>query len=221
MAVKYKFRRADVDQPWSPARGWLLHSLRVRQAARKLGPGDNYQHRKWSDHHHQGEWSNKTNRESAVKEYLAAVKASHIGVFHSLRSGDRVIVSRTVEVQMKLVDTTGNARVDRAFTEILARWPHTDNWGTCACRDIAGTYDWSQHAYCNAIDVGAQRDTMHAISRYLVANADHLSVHTVIYAREAWSRDRPYWHYYDGVNPHYDHVHVDFDPQGSGYPACA
>lgn len=221
MAVKYRFRRADVDQPWSPARGWLLHSLRVRQASVKLGRNDDYQTRKWTGEHHQGEWSNKAPRSKTLPVFLEMIKASHVGAFFAMRSGDKVIVSRTVEVLMKIVDTTGNDRVDRAFTEILSKWPNIENWGTCACRDIAGSSTWSQHSWCNAIDMNGQDAVMLEISRWLVANADHLSVHTVIYARQAWSRETPYWHYYDGVNPHYDHVHVDFDPQGYGYPPCA
>lgn len=219
MSIKYRFRRSDLDQPWSLPREYMDHAARVREAVKKMGPGKDFQVRKWSGEH-KGTWGETMNRRTAIKQYLTLIKESHVGAYFSLRSGDKVIVSRTIENEIKVLDTDGNDRVDRAFTEILTHWPNAENWGICACRDVAGTSSWSQHAYCNAIDINSSSDSMYQIAGYLLQNANDLSVHTIIYHRQVWSRETPYWHYYDGVNPHYDHVHVDFDPQGAGTPPC-
>lgn len=89
---------------------------------------------------------------------------------------------------------------DRFNADILNRFPSI-RIEVSNCRKIAGSSRWSQHAYKNASDVFGPTGTLdrvaaHARSLNYVANV-------------LWR-----------VKNHYDHVHVDFHPQGRGTPNC-
>jgi hypothetical protein len=130
---------------------------------------------------------------------------------------------RAIKVHVKpdIMDTAGNARVDKAHTLLVQSFPgKLESWGICNCRQIAGTSSWSQHAYCNAEDWHASSTIMADMARLLVRRAKTLDVYHVIHERRIWTRGSG-WHSYGGSDPHVDHVHVDFAPQGDGWPACA
>lgn len=70
------------------------------------------------------------------------------------------------------------------------------------CRKIARSTHWSQHAYNNAVDVFGSKATLDKVAAFARARIN--SAHVL------WQ-----------VRDHYDHVHVDFHPQGQGLPNCA
>jgi len=79
-----------------------------------------------------------------------------------------------------------------------------------ACRPIDCVNkpcDWSQHAYGNALDIYALPKELDKIAVYLrsMGGASQLGVK---YA--AWR-----------VRNHFDHMHLDFWPTGTGTPSCA
>lgn len=127
------------------------------------------------------------------------------------------------EPEPPLINTPGNLFVDLVYTMVFAKFPKASNLGNCYCRHIAGSPDWSQHAYCNAQDFGAPSGTnfwptIEAIAHYLITNADRFGVNTVIWKDRIWTRGEGERSY--GGQYHY-HVHVDGFPNGVGTPDCA
>ena len=145
------------------------------------------------------------------------------GDFVVFRGDDkhRLIIAKKNIIYPKIIDTDGTAAVDLWHSEVFARFKgRLSSFGICSCRPIAGTSSWSQHAYCNAEDVHGSAAVMEEVWDYTIAHGVRLRVAHVIYARRIWQPGGGV-SYYGGTNPHYDHDHVDFLPQGSGLPACA
>lgn len=82
--------------------------------------------------------------------------------------------------------------------------------GTIARRNIKGTNTWSQHAFGNAVDVMTGTNTA---LRQAVANFSN--VHRVLLSIAHLLADP--W-YPSPLSNHYNHVHADFNPQGTGTP---
>lgn len=139
----------------------------------------------------------------------------------SLQTG--YVVQIRANVRFIIVDLhDGTDAIDHIYAAL--RWTFDKTWragSPFSCRRVAGTWTWSQHAWGNALDIFASRDTMYAISRFLARRSPRLPVQQVIYARQVWTSSSPYWHYYGGSNPHYDHVHVTGLPYRMGTPPCA
>lgn len=142
-----------------------------------------------------------------------AIKSRATGFVVLVRANVRFII-------VNLED--GSNAIDHIYAAL--RWTFKRTWragSPFACRRVAGTWTWSQHAWGNALDIFASRDRMYAISRFLARRAPRLPVQQVIYARQTWTSSASYWHYYGGSNPHYDHVHVTGFPYRTGTPPCA
>jgi len=86
--------------------------------------------------------------------------------------------------------------------------------GKCNCRKISGSNRWSQHAYCNALDIyhadwgyslnpthQAWLDEVHA---FIMEHFDDLSLRTVIWRKK----------------DHFNHIHIDPYPKGYSTPVC-
>lgn len=127
---------------------------------------------------------------------------------------------RVVETFPSPIPTTGNDRVDLGRGYWVSLKVGGESWGICSCRSIAGSSSWSQHAYCNAEDIHASASGMATIWSGFIAQAARLNVAHAIYNRRIWDPSQG-THAYGGSNPHTDHVHVDYSPQGSGTPPCA
>lgn len=82
--------------------------------------------------------------------------------------------------------------------------------GTIARRNIAGTSTWSQHAYGNAVDVmtGASTTLRKSVADFSNIHRSLLSIAHLL--ADPWYRSPR--------GDHYNHVHADFNPQGSGTP---
>jgi len=125
--------------------------------------------------------------------------------------------------------TGGNPPAASGVTPAAQNWmkkarvhfPQIASMQVWNCSMVPGTSVWSQHAFGNAVDNFSDPATMEALFHWAIANKQPLSLHTVIYNHRVWDRERPYIHPYTGTNPHTDHVHADFDPQGQGTPPCA
>lgn len=98
-------------------------------------------------------------------------------------------------------------------------------WGTSVrvstatvVRTIAGSTSWSQHAYGNAIDAFGSSIRLTAVASWAWRNSSKWSVRTIIHNRRVWTSYNPTWRTYTGVNPHTDHVHLDFNPKWEGTP---
>ncbi len=96
------------------------------------------------------------------------------------------------------------APVERARASLSQRFPGL-RMQVSSCRKIARSNTWSQHAFDNAIDIFASRQTLDMVAGFLRSNKGQLSINNIL-----WQ-----------VRDHYDHVHVDFYPKGIGKPVCA
>lgn len=94
-----------------------------------------------------------------------------------------------------------NARVMAYLGALNKEFPGWTNYGICNCRYIAGTHTWSQHAYCNAVDVHfGTMSQMDEVYKYFNARRGQFAIATLLWR----------------VPDHYDHVHADFQPQNAG-----
>lgn len=130
---------------------------------------------------------------------------------------DYTMLTRAVHVDPPVMQTAGTPAIDAIYTWLTDRFKgRWENWGICVCKRISGSSSWSQHAYCNAIDVGGPTNTLDLIAKAAVAatKAGEIPCDQVIW--KGWE------HIHGGnVYDHYDHVHLTGAPQRGGYPtAC-
>lgn len=136
-----------------------------------------------------------------------------IGPVYRVRTRDLGVVfaAREATPAAKLINTNGNAKIDRVWSYIKANYPNATFLGAYVCKDIAGTSTLSQHSYGNAIDAG--NVDLVKLAEDLVAHADELDLEHVIVHNRIWTRGQG-WHAYTGEY-HY-HVHADCAPNLSG-----
>lgn len=95
-------------------------------------------------------------------------------------------------------------------TQIRARFPGVrGNVGVLACRPIATSSKWSQHAHRNATDYYGSPADLAALYTWLTANRHALGAATICYDHKGGC-----------TTPHTDHLHVDAT-HITGTPACA
>lgn len=89
--------------------------------------------------------------------------------------------------------------------------PGIGTLGIFNCRDVVGTLGTpSVHGNGRAWDAKpATRARGDQLALELVAHHVELGVQAVIWWRRAWSVLRPYWHAYDGTDPHTGHLHIE------------
>lgn len=165
-------------------------------------------------------WTRWFSRKKAVHEYAERLRTRASGsIWYVQASSNKNSHLAKIIVKTIIYDTQGTPAIDRVITALKKKFDNWSVWGIFACRAVAGTSIWSQHAYANAVDLGASSTKMREIARFLSAHRE-LPVSQVIYARQVWTPISG-WHYYGGVNPHYDHVHVSGEPYMTGTPRCA
>lgn len=105
------------------------------------------------------------------------------------------------------------------LNDILRNFAHTYELGCYNPRNVRGSSSSrSLHAEGRAIDVGvpwgfkAIGDDLAALC---ILHSEEIQVQEVVYYRRIWSSTRPYWHAYDGENPHTDHVHIGLNWDGA------
>ncbi len=116
----------------------------------------------------------------------------------------------------KVIDTEGTQAIDIIVGTAATRYPSVLNYGIAACKRIAGSYSWSQHAYNNGVDFGGSTALLNDVANYL--NMLRIK-HYVPAAEILWQgRNLVNGHF---VSDHFDHVHVSGSPLMYGTPACA
>ncbi len=166
---------------------------------------------------------------SSVERGLPATMSRLALILRRSKNGDMVVIAsskggkvilRTVMVKVKIPDSPGTDPVDKFRAVVFSRWPTTESWGICNCRPIAGSNSWSQHSWCNAEDYHADEQTMKEITALGRNNWQLYRSGYVIHDKMV-SFEGDSSHVYNGVDPHYDHVHIDFTPERIGTPPCA
>lgn len=98
------------------------------------------------------------------------------------------------------------------------------NSGIYNCRLIDGTNARSTHSEGRAGDTGirpngrwptAPCSPVQALVEELVSHAHDLGVQQVIYARRYWRNTFGRWFPYNGISPHYDHIHWELTNEAS------
>jgi len=102
---------------------------------------------------------------------------------------------------------------DWAYQELKEAFPDL-RAGKCNCRKISGSSTWSQHSWCNALDIrhvdwGYSTHPTHQawldeVYEYIMAHFDELSIRVILWRR----RD------------HFNHIHIDGWPKGYRTPSC-
>ena len=108
----------------------------------------------------------------------------------------------------------GTKWADFALSELQERFPEL-RAGRCNCRKISGTNIWSQHAWCNALDLyhtdwGYSTNPTHqawldTVYDFIITYQDELSIRTRIWRKK----------------DHFNHIHIDPWPKGVRTPPCA
>jgi hypothetical protein len=130
---------------------------------------------------------------------------------------DFTVWARKVHIEPPTVNTPGTDAIDKVVAwlngNFKGRW---ENWGICVCKRIANSSSWSQHAYCNAIDIGGSTGNLDAIAKAATAAAKNGKIPADQVIWKGWE------HVHGGnVYDHYDHVHITGKPQRAGSPtAC-
>lgn len=100
-------------------------------------------------------------------------------------------------------------------------FPQITQVGIYNDRNIAGTNIKSAHAEGRAIDIHLnsldpeQRGLGDQLVLALIGKARSLGIDNVIWNRQIWSVNYAGPKLYSGVNPHTDHIHVEFTREGS------
>jgi hypothetical protein len=139
-----------------------------------------------------------------------------------------------------LTSTSVITRKCKRFNRVLNRSKVADliiQGEVFACKQIAGTSEWSQHSWGNAVDlmvklpgrppvavlhdlrIIAENAVTQGTKRTIANRGIRCAIERVIYDEKEWKRGSG-WFPYTG-EPHTSHVHVDFSPNFTGTPPCA
>jgi hypothetical protein len=147
----------------------------------------------------------------AASSYRGALEKNNVGDIRIITGKDTsaVVMTRKVEVvDVDYPDISSNATpaVKNLIKPLWDEYPQLASWGVFNCRRISGSSSWSQHAWADAIDLHAPTMAYgDQVNRWLNANKGRFNLTRVLWR----------------VAGHYDHLHVDFDPDRSGTPPCA
>lgn len=157
-----------------------------------------------------GKWSARfKNRAGALAALKTRLRKDQIGDAERVRCGNGAVirVRRVKPLSGTLPPTLVqcHATVQEIYRSVRDAFPGVTDWGGLVCRRASHNWSiWSQHAYGRAWDVHpssmAQGD---AIKRFVDEN---------------WgSKTKVVWR----VKAHWDHLHVELVPTGTGTPPCA
>jgi hypothetical protein len=147
--------------------------------------------------------------QEACKHFSDALKHNEVGdcrVMKDAPSSAKLLV-RKVNIPDVNYPSVGTAtdRVKNIIKPLWDEFPQLSSWGIYNCRRIAGSTSFSEHAWADAIDLHAPSMSYgDQVNRWLNSNKGRFDITRVLW-REA---------------NHYDHLHVDFDPDHSGTPPC-
>lgn len=167
-----------------------------------------------------GDWKSKKALPKALDEFewrLGLAEENDIVMLRSTSAG-KIIHLREILVETgpppgagKDINGYSSAtdNIQKLCDYIVDRGPGWVSWGICNCRRVAGSSTWSQHAWCNAIDVSWTSAAGKGFIDKLVADVKRDVPHLV--SQIIWR---------DGA-AHESHVHFSGAPYRNGTPPCA
>jgi hypothetical protein len=118
--------------------------------------------------------------------------------------------------------SSGPSRGALALREfMLARYPEASDGGIFNCRTVRGSAVPSIHGEGRAWDMmfpvrnGRGHPRGHEAVRELGAHGLRLGIQAIIFDRTIWSARSPSGRPYNGVHPHYDHLHIELTREAS------
>ncbi|MED3887998.1 transglycosylase SLT domain-containing protein [Priestia aryabhattai] len=103
--------------------------------------------------------------------------------------------------------------VEAWYRKVKDKFGPTRFMGAFNNRNVRGGSSKSMHAYGRAFDIGGSHDTMSKIAEWARTHMNNLQ-YAIYNRRIAGPGMGKPWRHYSGVNPHTDHVHLDFFPGG-------
>jgi Extensin-like protein C-terminus len=209
MAVLYRvsFKAASDKHlnDWFQGEGLGGAMERVRDRMQKQdGP--------WRQRDRGEEWGPPQQYAETLEKYRKALENNHEGDIRIMSpKSPRGAVIATRKIQVPDIDypnisSNATPRAKACVKPLWDEFPSLDYWGCYNCRHIAGSSSWSEHAWADALDVHAPTMAYgDKVYRWLMNNKGRLGITRVLWR----------------VAGHYDHLHIDFDPDHSGTPPCA
>lgn len=105
--------------------------------------------------------------------------------------------------------------VEAWYKKLKDKFGPTKFMGGYNNRNVRGGSSKSMHAYGRAFDIGGSAKTMSQIAEWARKHINNLQ-YAIYNRRIAGPGMGKPWRHYSGVNPHTDHVHLDFMAQGGG-----
>ncbi|MED3974616.1 transglycosylase SLT domain-containing protein [Priestia megaterium] len=105
--------------------------------------------------------------------------------------------------------------VEKWYNAVKSKFGPTRFMGAYNNRNVRGGSSKSMHAYGRAFDIGGSASTMKKIAEWARTHMNNLQ-YAIYNRRIAGPGMGKPWRHYSGVNPHVDHVHLDFMNQGGG-----
>ena len=104
----------------------------------------------------------------------------------------------------------GLAWANHVFNETKRAFPLVTNGGICVCKKISGTDTWSDHSWCNAVDIMCSGAYGMKVYHWLLARKGEFNIAYVCFQDLG------------GCNAadHMNHCHVSFAPIGGTPPNC-
>jgi hypothetical protein len=174
--------------------------------------------KRWKGPYIQGDWSEqkgwgapRQDWQEACSQFADALKKNGVGDTRVMKDvpTDAKIAVRKVEipdVDYPTISSNATPRVKAFVKPVWDEFPQLTSWGVFNCRHIAGSSSWSEHSWADAIDLHAPSMVYgDQVYRWCMSNKGRFDITRVLWR----------------VASHYDHLHVDFDPDHSGTPPCA
>lgn len=201
--VSFKLASDKTLGSWFPAQGLGAAMERVTNRMNKQdGP--------WRQRDRGEPWGRPRSFQDARERYRLALENNEIGDIRIMvDTQDAAIATRKVhivEVDFPTISSNATARAKAIVVPLWTEFPSLQYWGCYNCRHIAGSSSWSEHAWADAVDV--HPPTM--------AYGDRV-YHWLMAHKAEFGITRVLWR----VTGHFDHLHIDFDPDHSGTPPCA
>ena len=211
MAVQYrlnvKWKADNKLGDWFKPDGLGAVMDRVKDVSKRWeGP---YKQRNWGD---KDGWGQERTWNEAMKRFRTALGNNEVGDVRAITPNtpkDTFLAVRKVsviEVDFPSISSNATPRAKAIVKPLWAAFPQLHYLGCYNCRHIAGSSSWSEHSWADAIDIGPPNMAYgDKVYRWLMNNKGRFDITRVLWR----------------VSGHFDHLHIDFDPDHSGTPPCA
>lgn len=205
---------------WGVARS-LPETIEVLRTRLSPHRGESFAIRRRADE----EWSRRRNLDETLRLLRDRLDRAPYYEVWLVRAWADGYTERARKVDLNpavVMDTEGSPSVDIIAGTVFRRFPELQNWGIYACRRIAGSSTWSQHAYSgpdwrgNAIDVGGDPDLLDRAAHWLaeLARKGYVPATQILWRYRSLLTGTY-------VADHTNHFHASAVPLRTGTPACA